>query len=50
MTPGAVGKQKGESAVFPQLEPVSLAEGVVAALVKDGKDVEMMSITYKRKK
>src|SRR3984893_12192132 len=32
MTPGAVGKQKGDSAVFPQLEPVSLAEGVVAAL------------------
>ena len=32
MTPGAVGKQKGDSALFPQLEPVSLAEGVVAAL------------------
>src|ERR1700736_2368594 len=32
MTPGAVGKQKGDSAVFPQLEPVSLAEGVGAAL------------------
>jgi DNA-binding GntR family transcriptional regulator len=32
MTPGALGKQKGDSAVFPQLEPVSLAEGVVAAL------------------
>src|SRR6202047_4327682 len=32
MTPGAVGKQKGDTAVFPQLEPVSLAEGVVAAL------------------
>jgi DNA-binding GntR family transcriptional regulator len=32
MTPGAVGKQKADSSVFPQLEPVSLAEGVVAAL------------------
>ena len=32
MTPGAVGKQKLDSAEFPQLEPVSLAEGVVAAL------------------
>jgi DNA-binding GntR family transcriptional regulator len=32
MTPGAAGKQKADSAVFPQLEPVSLAEGVVAAL------------------
>src|ERR1700730_17440233 len=32
MTPGAVGKQKGDSAVFPQLEAVSLAEGVAAAL------------------
>jgi DNA-binding GntR family transcriptional regulator len=32
MTLGAIGKPKGEIAVFPQLEPVSLAEGVVAAL------------------
>jgi DNA-binding GntR family transcriptional regulator len=32
MTPSAVGKQKVDSAAFPQLEPVSLAEGVVAAL------------------
>src|SRR3984893_9747120 len=32
MTPGAVGKQKVDNGVFPQLEPVSLAEGVVAAL------------------
>ena len=32
MTPGAVGKQKLDGADFPQLEPVSLAEGVVAAL------------------
>jgi DNA-binding GntR family transcriptional regulator len=32
MTPGAVGKPKADNAVFPQLEPVSLAEGVVAAL------------------
>jgi DNA-binding GntR family transcriptional regulator len=32
MTPGAVGKPKAHNAVFPQLEPVSLAEGVVTAL------------------
>jgi DNA-binding GntR family transcriptional regulator len=32
MSPGAAGKQKGDSSVFPQLEPVSLADGVVAAL------------------
>src|SRR5579864_77394 len=32
MTPGAAGKPKADNAVFPQLEPVSLAEGVVAAL------------------
>jgi len=32
MNPGAVGKSKADNAVFPQLEPVSLAEGVVAAL------------------
>jgi DNA-binding GntR family transcriptional regulator len=32
MTPGAVGKQKADDTVFPQLEPVSLAEGVVTAL------------------
>jgi DNA-binding GntR family transcriptional regulator len=32
MTPGAAGKPKGDGAVFPQLEPVSLAEGVVTAL------------------
>jgi DNA-binding GntR family transcriptional regulator len=32
MTPGSVSKQKADSSVFPQLEPVSLAEGVVAAL------------------
>jgi DNA-binding GntR family transcriptional regulator len=32
MTPGAASKQKADSSVFPQLEPVSLAEGVVAAL------------------
>src|SRR5579872_4402271 len=32
MTPGAFGKPKSDNAVFPQLEPVSLAEGVVAAL------------------
>jgi DNA-binding GntR family transcriptional regulator len=32
MTPGALGKPKADSSVFPQLEPVSLAEGVVTAL------------------
>ena len=32
MTPGAFGKPKSDNAVFPQLEPVSLAEGVVTAL------------------
>jgi DNA-binding GntR family transcriptional regulator len=32
MTPGVVGKQKVDSGVFPQLEPVSLAEGVLTAL------------------
>src|SRR5579864_7283562 len=32
MTPGALGKPKADNAVFPHLEPVSLAEGVVAAL------------------
>src|ERR1700693_1484219 len=32
MIPSAIGKQKEDKAVFPQLEPVSLAEGVVAAL------------------
>jgi len=32
MTPDLPGKRKGDSATFPQLEAVSLAEGVVAAL------------------
>src|SRR5258708_12525389 len=32
MTPEPLGKQKGESAVFHQLEAISLTEGVVAAL------------------
>jgi DNA-binding GntR family transcriptional regulator len=32
MTPGLADKGKEDRAVFPQLEPVSLAEGVVAAL------------------
>ena len=32
MTPDLLGKRQGGSAVFPQLEAVSLAEGVVAAL------------------
>src|SRR5580704_18573574 len=32
MTLGAIGKPQGEIAAFPHLEPVSLAEGVVAAL------------------
>src|ERR1700687_5644816 len=32
MTPDAPSKRKGDSAIFPQLEAVSLAEGVVAAL------------------
>src|ERR1700719_368730 len=32
MTPESPGKRKGDVATFPQLEPVSLAEGVVAAL------------------
>src|SRR5438128_1355429 len=32
MTPEPLGKQKGENAVFHQLEAISLTEGVVAAL------------------
>ena len=32
MNPGLIGKREGEAAVFSQLEAVSLAEGVVAAL------------------
>src|SRR5260370_743775 len=32
MTPNLLGKQEDDSAVFPQLEAVSLAEGVVTAL------------------
>src|SRR3977135_904149 len=32
MTPDSLAKRKGDSAIFPQLEAVSLAEGVVAAL------------------
>src|SRR5467141_2057825 len=32
MTPDLPGKRKVDSAIFPQLEAVSLAEGVVAAL------------------
>ena len=32
MTPDLPGKREADSAVFPQLEAVSLAEGVVAAL------------------